>query len=108
MALPELTLPYFAHASNATDVPFPALPPFGTIPSITGVTSVREFPPSVDGSDFLVRFLSLAAQTAACAAFFCLFNRVIDPDAPFLDFTEEQVRWNIELLQYAAPFADCA
>jgi hypothetical protein len=75
-----LTLLYSAHGSNATDVPFPDVPRFGTISSITGVTSVR---------DFVVCFLSLAAQTAACAAFFCLLDREIDPDAPFLDFTQK-------------------
>jgi hypothetical protein len=85
----EVTLLYFPYSSNATDVPFPDFPGFGTIPSITGVTSVREFPPSVDGSDFVGCFLSLAAQTAACAAFFSLFDRVVDPDSPFLDFSEE-------------------
>src|SRR6516162_8874141 len=38
-----ITVPHFAHGRNATDVPFTVRPGFGTITSITGVTSVREF-----------------------------------------------------------------
>lgn len=53
----------------------------------------------------IVAWLAVRDKSASSSS---LVHRVFNLDAAFLDFIEEQIRWNIAFLQHSSELADCS